>query len=510
MRQTEENILFKVSELSVLNKDGQSINLTKPIICIYLDSENAKKINIVVSVATKLPDFQFLLAGDWQPHKLFFPHNQQIPDNLFTTRESEQTRELLKSVDLLVFLETYPENLDRTLDTVKSEIPTLYFDSRNEREQQLSDHHSYVISEELNLNLLWLFIKRFFDQSNDNILKSKDLSLVPSATIIADLTTTYRDETMIEKQLKVDYFSQGAKLQEQGDLDAAIHNYYQALRADTQQPLWVFCNLIKCLETSGKFPEALQIIEESIKLYPQSSEIYRLRGVIYDHLDNKTEVISNYQAAITIEPDQPSWVYYVLANYYLAENQKKQSEQIAKQGIKTYSEDPDLHRLLGIIHDLDNNIGEVLYHYQIAVDYNSKQPFWVYSVLIQYLHYQDQLEKAIEIGNKSIQIYPEENELYYHLSLAQAKNNEISKAINNLQESIRLNPKHFFSYLSLGKIYLKQNRWQQASTVLYQAIEVNSNSYEAYLCLGESLAWQGEIDSASMCFYQSIKLGLFD
>jgi O-antigen biosynthesis protein len=507
MRVTEKDVLSKMLEPSVLNKNRRSINSAQPLICSYLFSRNAEKLNIVVSVATKFPTFQFLLVSDCQPNDLFFHDHQKIPDNLFTINKSEQTRELIKSVDLLVFLEMYPENFDKTDNIINSQIPILYFAGKNKSEQQLSNRNSYVISEELNLDLFLLFVERFFDQDNDSVWETNKLDPISEATNSSDLTTIEPEAMMIEEQVEVEvnvnYSSEGAKLQEQGDLEGAIASYKKAINLRKNLPSWVYCSLLTCLNSLEKFDEAIEFGKQGIEICSEVENLYRLLGLAHNGNNNIEKVVESYTKAIDCKAEQPFWVYCALVEILTKQNVWDEASDIATKGIEIYPEKADIHYHYSVLLNKQEKVDDASKHLKLAIKFNPEHGD-AYKLLGEILQYKQQWYESSCILQKAIEVKSDYIWSHYNLGEALIRQGKYDQAILAFQNALKLNPNS--SNLVKVTDRIKFALVQKSEQDYLNDLTNKPNDAELYLGLANVFTHQSRLNKAVAFYEMALKI----
>lgn len=112
------------------------------------------------------------------------------------------------------------------------------------------------------------------------------------------------------------------------------------------------------------------------------------------------------------------------------------------------------------------------------------------------------LEQTIKLGN----------EAEYYIKQAQhvKQQNQLEKALSLYQKAINLSPEIkselLQAYFDLGKALAKEAKWDQAVNCYQKIIEVNPDFYEAYLYLGDSYRYKDNIDEAINCYIKAIQI----
>ena len=311
---------------------------------------------------------------------------------------------------------------------------------------------------------------------------------------------------MIEEKTVVDYASRAVNLQNDGKIAAAIEDYSKALKQEPQQQLWVFVNFTECLIAQGEYQQALEAVQTGLRLYPKAASLYRFLGVVQDRLGNINDVIVNYDRAISLDKNQPFWVYCVLADYYQRQGELEASTRITYQGIQLYPQQADIYRCLGVIQDRQGQVSETIASYQKAIALDPQQPFWVYCALIERLNSQGLAVEAIAVGNQGIKQYPEQPEIYYHLGAAQQQQQDIVGLTHSYSQAIKFDPNQpVHLYLSLIESLLAQDRLEQAIELVSTANKLYPEQADAFRSCYHKIL---EIRATDLTLYQNLAQAL--
>jgi tetratricopeptide (TPR) repeat protein len=98
------------------------------------------------------------------------------------------------------------------------------------------------------------------------------------------------------------YYTEGARLQDEGNLEGAVASYQQAILLNpnfTEAQI----NLGVALVNLGRIPEAIAAYREAIRLQPNYDKAYYNMGNILVNRGQLQDAISAYQKAIEINPN---------------------------------------------------------------------------------------------------------------------------------------------------------------------------------------------------------------
>ena len=145
--------------------------------------------------------------------------------------------------------------------------------------------------------------------------------------------------------------------------------------------------------------------------------------------------------------------------------------------------------------------------YQEAINLQIKQPEWVYSSAIILLAELGNFEKAVQLGTRALQLYPDIDEIYRSVGVALDKQGDIAGAINNYQEAIRLNSKQpEWVYANLTNRLIQVSRLEQAINLAQQGIELYPQCYWLHYHLGEAFGFEENWDKAIASYQQALKI----
>ena len=445
MKVAPDDYKSKMSQLSLQNNQGKSINVNQSIICSYVDFKSIQEIDLFVSAATKIPDFQFVLIIVQEQNFIDSQSILERSDNLFVIDKVASMDIFFEFIDLAIILSNHEEQYDYfSENTVVFKIPTLYFDPEGKNSKQLSDRYSYVISEKPNLDLLLLFIKRLFDR-DDDISPESQLMISSKSTVAEslDIRKIPREEKMIEEQTTVDYSSQAANLQDQGDIEGAILNYKQAIKQDSHQPAWVYCNIVACLNLLGEFDEAIVIGQKGTLLHPEAADLYRSLGLVYNQKGDSEGVLENYNKAVKLEPQQPFWLYCALIELLTLKNDFDEAVDISRQGITLYPDKADLYHHFGFL-----------------------------------LYKKNDLELAIEQLEQAVRLKPDHFWSNHLLGEILLKHERWQESSYFLQQATKIKEDYIWSHYHLGEALFREEKWNESISSYQKFLQFQSDSTE--------------------------------
>ena len=128
-------------------------------------------------------------------------------------------------------------------------------------------------------------------------------------------------------ELRSDYGLVYAKLASamayQNNDRATIETYQKAVDLQAELPFWVYINFAKILNRNNLYGRATKVCQHGAKQYPNRIGIKILLAEALQKQGKISQAIDTYQKIISLNPQQPAWLYQTLANL-LVENQLEQ------------------------------------------------------------------------------------------------------------------------------------------------------------------------------------------
>lgn len=245
--------------------------------------------------------------------------------------------------------------------------------------------------------------------------------------------------------------------------------------------------------------------EQAQKSISEKIDYLHTQAVAKHKKGELTEAITFYLQSIAIDENQPAWIYGNVITLLAELGNFDEGLALEKKAEKLHPESDELCRAGGILHTNQDNIKRSTILYKKAIEINPEQPYWVYLALIEQLSQDNKFEEAIIIGQKAIELYSQNYEIYYSIAVVEKNLNNIDKAIDYLNQSISKNQNFFWSNRLLGILFLEQKQWQKAVCSLYKAINLNPHDTSLYDYLVKSLLEQGQGKQALAIYQKTLE-----
>ncbi len=159
------------------------------------------------------------------------------------------------------------------------------------------------------------------------------------------------------------YCSLGVAYGELGRYQEAIESYNQTIRIDPAYAEAHY-NLGVAYVTVGRYQEAIESSKQAIRIKPAYAEAYNNLGVAYSELGRRQDEIESYKQAIRINPDYAG-AYYNLGFAYGELGRYQESIESFKQAIRIKPGYAEAHLSLGFTYLLTGEKDSALKEYEI-------------------------------------------------------------------------------------------------------------------------------------------------
>lgn len=250
----------------------------------------------------------------------------------------------------------------------------------------------------------------------------------------------------------------------------AVDIYLAAIALDSQQPGWVYGNLVTLLAQQERLQQGLELGKQGLSIHPRSEDLHRAIAIVWENLGDSLNCIQHYQQAISIEPKQPDWLYCNLTKQLLATEQYDLAVKTGSQGVKMYGGFYPLQYALGNAFAAQQDWEQAILAYQKVQQLN---PHW--------LEVEQKLNQAIYHQSRSKRQIGKRVDLSVAVSeTGDRDNTPLNLDINSLFARLREQQLYVSSCQQLwqkipdAKQTLNAGFWLSPS-ILYLEITINSN-----------------------------------
>ncbi len=327
-----------------------------------------------------------------------------------------------------------------------------------------------------------------------------------------------------------EYLRQGQLLKQQGELQPALEQYFQAAklepRIDIYQKIVALCEQLELWSEAAKYCQVilkltnadlgasktnsqvtpLQTNQQSSKSFAEEAEHHYSLGTLHTKKQEWSEAVESYQKAIALNPKMAK-AYRDLARAQTQLGDKKQSAEHLLKAISLDNENVSAAEYL----ELGKNLvswgkqQSALTCYRRAI---ARQPELIaaYLGLGELLVQLGARKEAIACYVESLKYGQDNPLLYYRLGSLYRLQDQWSQATLCYQRATQYDAKNSAAFHQLGEVLTHQELWSEAIVAYRQAIKLNSDFSWSYNNLGYALIQLEQWSEAVPIYQQAIKL----
>ncbi len=326
------------------------------------------------------------------------------------------------------------------------------------------------------------------------------------ASPAADLTLS---NTSLRKADALALFVEGARLEESGEVDAALVAYQKVLTVDPGE-IELASRVAALLTRQEDYPRAIDILKDAIKANPKELKPYLQLAFIYaKHLQKPDQAIKYANQAIALDP-QDLDAYQRIYEIESGRGDVKKALAVLERAAKIQSHDPNFWIRLGKLNASilfptdaeptpeDFNRVNALFHR--AGEYANTDPAALKDIG-DYFAASQQVQEAIPFYLRALELEPDDLNAREKLATGFAVTNQRTKAIEMLEEIIKQSPEKYQPYELLaeladdeGRALQRLKQTDQAKAFFTKAVAnyeqcllINPTRGQTYLRLAELL-----------------------
>ena len=273
------------------------------------------------------------------------------------------------------------------------------------------------------------------------------------------------------------------------DLSCANKHLNRAIQIDGKQSYYDLSDSLSLyrdfLENARRAVEkenfniGIEDYENIIERFPGTGMPYYELGVLYDKIDNKTDAITNFKKAITLNPNKEM---YRTAIYNIAQSISKEADEDSRrqdynsaipkylEAISYYPEFTQAYfQLAKAFYSLgDYNQAKDYLLKCLELDSNQLQPLMMIATIYKKLKDNESSERYYK---KAIQVDPSSYKAHFRLgTLLMRKDLKLAKL--SLEETVRLNDKYYNGHETLGIVNMQLGNINEAINNFMNTIDV--------------------------------------
>lgn len=304
-------------------------------------------------------------------------------------------------------------------------------------------------------------------------------------------------------------FVEGARLEEEGEIDAALETYQKVLTVDPGE-IELASRVASLLTRQEDFPRAIDILKDAIKANPKETAPFLQLAFLYAKYLRKPEQALKYaNQAIALNPESID-AYQRIYEIELTRGRSKEALAALDRAAKINSADPAFWTRLGKLYAASlfqpeveptpEDLRRVNVFFKRAVE-NAGTDAAAIKEVADYFAATQQIAEAIPLYLKVLELEPEDSNAREKLATGFVMTNQRAKAVELLQRIIKDSPQKYQPYELLAQLLddearalLRENKNEEAKAKFAkaaanyeQSLLINPSRGQTYLRLSELL-----------------------
>jgi tetratricopeptide (TPR) repeat protein len=261
-------------------------------------------------------------------------------------------------------------------------------------------------------------------------------------------------------------FVEGTSFEESGEVEKALESYRKVLNVDPGQAE-LACRVAALLTRQDDYPQAIDVLKDTIKANAQAPEPYLQLGYIYAKYLRKTdEAVEFANRGIALDPTNIDG-YQRLCEIEIAAGDPKKALQSLDRAAKMKSDEPSFWLKLGklyatlIFHPdvapAPDELARVNEIFKKAAEHAKDEPAVLKEVADYYASSQ-QIKEAIPLYLRVLELQPDDATAREKLATGFVLTNQRAKAIEMLEQIIKQRPEKYQPYDLLAQVLDDQGR----------------------------------------------------
>ena len=299
------------------------------------------------------------------------------------------------------------------------------------------------------------------------------------------------------------FYNQGVVLEYQGQEDAAIKSYHQAVELSPNYSS-ALLNLGKALAKTGRFGEAAANLQEALRIRPDMADAHASLATALARLGRVDDALAHYQEALRIRPDYAD-AHVNLGVALAARGQIDQAIAHYQKALETNPDHAEAHNNLGLEMAGRGRAGEAIAHYQKALEIKPDYAD-AHINLGRDLAARGHFDEAIAHYQNAMESDSNNAEARFNLGNALAGSGHAEEAIAQFRKALEIKPNHPDAHLNLGAALLALGEIDAAIVHYQKALEIKPDYADAQFNFGLALAARGQLDEALARFRKAVEI----
>lgn len=255
----------------------------------------------------------------------------------------------------------------------------------------------------------------------------------------------------------------------------------------------------KLMAQSGKFYEALEMLNQMELIEPANDELYISKGEVYSMMSKHELSIEQYEKAIPYT-ENPEDVYSIIAFEYENLNDYPNAIKNLKNALALKPDSENIIHEIAFFFDITNREEEAISFFNDFLDTNpfSKVAWFNLGIFYNQL---ELYEKAIEAYDYTLAIDDEFSSAYFNIANSLSGLNRYKEAIEYYKETFKYEAPEPITHYYIGESYENMNDIKNAMHHFNKALEIDEKLADAWAGLARLFSAQDN-DSTSVNYYE--------
>ncbi len=290
------------------------------------------------------------------------------------------------------------------------------------------------------------------------------------------------------------------------NIDELIQQYEDAQRKNKSRffDQEDFESIIEYYQFSGRYDEAMQVSDESLKQHLSSAILWIKRAQLYFELKNIEMALIALDTAGNYDPNEIE-IDLLKAEIYTFQSKYQEAVDILESLLDKAERDEKIDiylQLCDVYEDWEKypQVYDYLLRCLALDDQNSE----ALNRLNYVVEITNQFEESIHLHQKIIDQHPYNYLAWYNLACAYRGTHQIEKAIEAYEYVIAINDKVDYAYTEIAEIYYNTKEYKKALDVLKDLCELMEPDDEVYFMQGKCFEAMGDMKMARYNFRKCV------
>lgn len=292
---------------------------------------------------------------------------------------------------------------------------------------------------------------------------------------------------------------------QKGEFEQALTHFKRTLKTNEDEV--ELGNIHIALATTyvslGQLEKAIEEFKTAIDLQSDRRELHLDTGELYHQLGKYNEAIAHFEKA---DQSNPITQIYLAKGYWFKGHRDK-TFSILQEATKSFPTNAEIYAYLGYLLLENGDYEEAIKVLNKALALGKASDENVLSNLADAYYQAEYLDKALEIYNRAIELFPNNIFLYRRIGFIYQKQNDLDATVQAWQRMTEIDSSNPESYHILALGLRSSGDFEAALKEIRQAILLDPTSASAHNSEGIILLDMGRQEAAIDSFKQAVDLG---